>query len=70
MTITVTSEELANYKGQLTSWSVKRIEYLNELKQSPVVTDAKSADFGTKIDFVAEMAKWEQDNPAPKLVSI
>ena len=69
MTITVTKEELANYKGQLTSWCIRRLEYLNELKKTSSKIDDKTATI-VKVDAVAEMNKWEEENPAPRLVEI
>jgi len=68
MTITLTKEEVTQFKSELVAWTIKRTEYVHELKvkkNAGVLGD----DLGN-INIVAEVNKWEKENPAPTLVKI
>lgn len=67
MTITLSKEEVSQFKSELISWSIKRTEYFVDQKQL-----AKNGELtpGGPMNVGQLMAKWDIDNPAPTLVKI
>jgi len=69
MTITVTVAELREYEKACGQWALARVNYAF---QTVRVLDDRSNPFGSvavkRGDQIEMMAKWDAENPFPKLL--
>lgn len=58
MTITVTEDDLRDFRAKMIEWCIARSKFYAEMH-------SKAVGFGSQREFIAEMEAWDKNNPPP-----